>query len=75
MIGAVRRCSRPDDRDPSRRTPAWLWVLFAFGLALFAAGSFLARLEGHLSGVLILAVGLAIVVTFVVLRGRHTGKR
>ncbi|MCA5924918.1 hypothetical protein [Curtobacterium oceanosedimentum] len=65
----------PDDIDANRRTPAWLWVLFAFGLAVFGTGSFLARVEGHLYGVLILAVGLAIVLTFVVLRGRHASKR
>ncbi len=65
----------PDDIEPGRRTPVWLWVLFAFGLAVFGTGSFLARVEHHLYGVLILAVGLAIVLTFVVLRGRHSDKR
>lgn len=61
--------------NPNRHTPAWLWVLFAIGLAVFATGSFLARSGGNLYGVLVLAVGLAVVVTFVVLRARYTGKR
>lgn len=60
--------------NPSGRTPAWLWLVFGVGLAIFGAGAFLARIDGHLWGIPILAVGLAIVVTFVVLRGRYTGK-
>lgn len=58
-----------------RETPVWLWMLFVAGLAVFALGSFLARVDGHLYGLPILAVGLAAVVTFVALRGRYTGKR
>jgi hypothetical protein len=50
-------------------------MLFTAGLAVFALGSFLPRVDGHLYGLPILAVGLAAVVTFVALRGRYTGKR
>jgi hypothetical protein len=57
------------------KTPGWLWVVFAVGIAIFAAGSFLARIEHQLYGVLILAVGLAVVVTFTALRGRYTRRR
>ncbi|MFJ3382225.1 hypothetical protein ACIPJ2_17640 [Curtobacterium sp. NPDC090217] len=64
-----------EDSSSRRKTPAWLWVLFIAGLAVFALGSFLARVDGHLYGIPILAVGLAAVVTFVALRGRYTGKR
>lgn len=64
-----------EDSSSKRRTPAWLWLLFIAGVAVFALGSFLARVDGHLYGIPILAVGLAVVVTFVVLRGRYTGKR
>jgi hypothetical protein len=60
--------------NPKRKTPAWLWLLFIVGMSVFAFGSFLARVDGHLYGVPILAVGLAVVVTFVALRGRYTGK-
>ncbi|PYY39008.1 hypothetical protein [Curtobacterium sp. MCPF17_046] len=64
-----------NDSDPSRRTPVWLWFLFAVGLAVFGTGSFLARVDGHLYGIRVVAVGLAIVVTFVALPARYTGKR
>ena len=64
-----------EDSSSRRKTPAWLWALFVAGLAVFALGSFLARVDGHLYGIPILAVGLAAVVTFVALRGRYTGKR
>jgi hypothetical protein len=53
------------DASPGRKTPAWLWVLFIAGRAVFALGSFIARVDGHLYGVPILTVGLAVVVTFV----------
>ncbi|WP_139195996.1 hypothetical protein [Curtobacterium sp. MCBA15_009] len=55
-----------------RRTPVWLWVLFGVGMAVFSTGSYIGRVEHQLVGVPILAVGLAIVVTFVALRGRIT---
>jgi NADH:ubiquinone oxidoreductase subunit K len=65
----------PETPRPNRRTPAWLWALFAVGLAVLATGSFLARVDGQLFGIPVLVVGLAVVVTFVALRARSTGKR
>lgn len=64
----------PAKSDP-RSTPAWLWVVLAVGIAVFGTGSFLARVGGHLYGIPVLVVGLAVVLTFVVLRGRYTGER
>ncbi|GAA4668233.1 hypothetical protein [Frondihabitans cladoniiphilus] len=64
-----------EESRPPGKTPAWLWVVFVIGMGLFGYGGFVARLEHQLFGIVILAVGLAIVVTFVALRGRYTGIR
>ena len=62
-----------EDTGPERHTPVWLWVVLGVGIVILGAGSFVARVDHQLIGVPVFAVGLAVVVTFIVLRGRHTG--
>ena len=59
------------DDHRERPTPAWLWCLFAIGLAVFGVGTYLARLQQHPVGMLLVGVGVVVIISFTVLQRRY----